>query len=166
MNRQLTREIESRRQQLAMKSMYFNRFLLVRYITAMFFFAFLNWTLAMWLTGSVAIVFPAVLFILSGITAFEQIHLYNQPKDDAVLTSACYKIFALALSGLFIASFTPLFSTFFPFLNQLARTQQAVVFVIIFAILVTLVVLKRLAQIKQRTDKQYQRIQAMQAVLN
>ena len=165
MESRLKNDIETRRRKLAIKSMYFNRFLLVRYITAVFFFAFLNWTLAMFLVKTGWAIVPFALFLTTGAAAVEQVKLYNYPKDHAALSIVAYKVLSASLTVLSAILFTPFYQRLFPFLNAQPATRQILISLTAFALLLTFVVLKRLARIKNREDKQFQRIRAMQAVL-
>lgn len=165
MHDRLKNDIEARRRKLMIKSMYFNRFLLVRYITAVFFFAFLNWTLAMCLVKTAWAIVPLGLFFITGAAAFEQIRLYHYPKDNASLSFISYKALGVSFAALLIALCTPFYQTLFPFLNAQSAAREVLISLTGFALLLTFVVLRRLARIKKREDKQFQRIQAMQAAL-
>ncbi|MEG3033149.1 MAG: hypothetical protein RR813_08035, partial [Enterococcus sp.] len=68
------------RKKLSLKNMYFNRYLLVRYLSAIFFFSNLYWLIALLLVGSKLFFVPAILIISILPAVFEQEKLYNTPN--------------------------------------------------------------------------------------
>ena len=153
--------IEQRRRTLSLKSMHFNRFLFVRYMTAAFFFGFLNWSCLMLLIGSYSALVPIALALVCISAVIEQIRLYSTPTENVPFTKFCFKTLLFAQSLLFVSLFTPLYHALFPFLNEQFKTKSVIALLLILGMVICHLVLVKLDNIAARRDKQYQYVMAM-----
>lgn len=90
---------ETKKQQLALekkqfslKIMYFNRYLVIRYLTAFFFFINLNWLVLLLIARSSAWLLPLSLLGLIVPAIGEQVILYRTHTNRAPWTSNYFKI--------------------------------------------------------------------------
>jgi hypothetical protein len=89
------RESQQDRKQVneyAQKNMRFNRFLIFRYMTAIFFFINLYWVLLNLVHWTVFGLVPVVLLLVDGMIIFEQTKKYWQPSNRLKLTKIGYWI--------------------------------------------------------------------------
>ncbi|MDH2926230.1 hypothetical protein FW755_04095 [Lonepinella koalarum] len=154
----------SHRQQMTLRSLYFNRFLWVRYAAALLFFTTLLWTCAMWLSQASLLVIPAVLLLLLGTAYVEQVRLYYRHNAQAPWTYAIFKLLLISHVGLLGLLFTPYAKALFPFV----RDPHSIVLVGYMGIAILLIsgVLRKLYRIRTNQDSHYHHIIAYQKQLN
>ena len=71
-------EIERQRRETALKNTFFNRYLLLRYTIALFFFGNIYWLLNQFIRPSFVIVLPITLIVLAILATVEQFRLYGK----------------------------------------------------------------------------------------
>ena len=167
MNSSEKKQIERSRVELTLKSMYFNRYLLVRYVTALFFFANLYWMIFLAMGKSSWLYLPLSLIgiLLMGIA--EQVKIYSRHTNNAKYTRFCYIAMIIA-NGILIAP-TCIPSSFvqlYPFLANKPQSRIVAVAILIIGILLSILMLYRLNQIRHNADKQYQRIKEYEKAVN
>jgi len=155
MDRLEKEKLEKRRQETSLKAMYFNRFLLIRYITAGFFFVNLYWFFSLMMSNTIWGIVPAVNLVFITIAAFEQSAMVSSPIDNAKKTILAYKEILIVNILLILALVTPLFKDLFPFLTIGIKSHCLVLGIIIIGIIFCSISLKRLDKIKNCTDKQF-----------
>ena len=74
-------EIERQRRETALKNTFFNRYLLLRYTIALFFFGNIYWLLNQFIRPSFVIVLPITLIVLAILATVEQFRLYGK-RDE------------------------------------------------------------------------------------
>ncbi|GGA92129.1 hypothetical protein [Ornithinibacillus halotolerans] len=158
---------EQNRKKLSVKTMYFNRYLLVRYVSALFFFTNLYWLISLVMSDSSLFIIPLAVLIVFVIAAYEQVKLYSSHTNDAKLTkfSIMFQLItniALLLPTYFSSTFTKLY----PFLIDQVPSKLFVTFFLVIGILFSLILVKRLNKIKRNEDKHYQRIKEYEAIIN
>lgn len=149
-------KLENRRQQTSLKTMYFNRFLLIRYITAALFFSNLYWFSALLISNKITVVIPGVILICMTITALEQFTFFNEPRDEAEKTILSYKITLIINVMLLGLIASPLFSELFPFLIKSNKSKGVILSIDTIGIILCVIALKRLQKIREHKDKQYE----------
>ncbi|GGB56415.1 hypothetical protein F3157_10170 [Virgibacillus dakarensis] len=159
--------IEQNRKEFSIKSMYFNRFLLVRYVSALFFFTNLYWFISMLMSDSSLFVIPLILMIVLLFSIAEQVKMYGKHTNNAKYTKYCFMILLstnviLIVTTCFSSSFTQLY----PFLLNQDKSKILVLTILIVGILLSVFILYRLIQIKHNKDKHYQRIKKYEEVIN
>lgn len=155
MDRVSKEKLEKSRKETSIKTMYFNRFLLIRYITAGFFFANLYWICSLIMSNSIWAIVPGVNLIVIIRAVWEQCTMYSSPIDNAEKTILAYEINLSINIMLIIALFTPLFNELFPFLTNNMKSYKFIFGIILIGIIFCGISLKRLQKIKNRTDKQF-----------
>lgn len=155
------------RKSFGVKTMYFNRYLLVRYVLAMFFFANLYWLLSLLLSNSRLFFIPLILIGLLILSVIEQVNIFNNHTSHAVYTNFSFIIMfftnVILISTIYF-NFT--FLHLYPFLVNKLSSKVLVSFVLFIGILLSSFVLKRLHKIKNNKDKQYKRIKQYEKVIN
>lgn len=150
-------EIERQRRETALKNTFFNRYLLLRYTIALFFFGNIYWLLNQFIRPSFVIVFPITLTVLAIWATVEQFRLYGKREERLKVTQFFVRSQAVIQVGLLVLTWTSLFTTLFPIFenNQIARVF---VFVLLLVGLgLSLLNLKRIREIYRREDKAYRR---------
>ena len=110
MNSTSKKKLKKSREETSLKTMYFNRFLLIRYITAILFFSNLYWFSALLISNKVATVVPGGMLICMSVVALEQFTFFNAPTDNAKKSIISYKIALIINAILMVAVISPLFS--------------------------------------------------------
>ncbi|WP_386694485.1 hypothetical protein [Lonepinella sp. MS14435] len=152
------------KQQMILRSLYFNRFLFVRYTTAFLFFSTLVWCCAMFLSQATFLFVPLLILSLLGIASFEQVKMYYKHNTAAPLTSRIFQFLLVGYSLLMLICLTPYEKQLFPFVqNHQSRILEGYFGVVI---ILTLLVLKKLNTIRANKDTHYQRIMAYEQQLN
>jgi len=76
--------------QLKLKSMHFNRYLIFRYITAIFFFVNLYWCVLSFSNVNLSIILPLTLLIVDLAIIIEQTAKYWYPSTNLLMTKIGY----------------------------------------------------------------------------
>lgn len=141
------------------KAVKFNRFLLLRYSLALFFFVNLNWFLILSLSNRSMVFFPLLLLGAIGICLYEQLKLYNKnqtPVENLTFTRGY--LIAQILGNVFLIGVIWIangMESFFPFLHDMAQTRIVMSGLLGLGILLALWNLKRIKRISQNKDKYY-----------
>lgn len=161
-------EIERSRRETALKNTLFNRYLLLRYSLALFFFSNLYWLLISFIQPSIYLFVPAVLLVGCALASAEQFRLYGKQDGSLVITRGVFLAQAFVLPVLIlIALFTPVFSRLFPIFADNQTGRIFVASMLVLGQLLTLINLKRITLISHNADKAYTRyLQMEQAVHN
>ena len=155
--------VEKNRQDMSLKSMQFNRFMLIRYTTALFFFVILYWALIMRHTWVVII--PLAVMFVSGFAIVEQIKLFGQHTNQLIFSKLFFRTQLAVNVALMISTMTPLFASLFQFVNNTNQNRYIVLVILLLGFGVILFVNKRLTLIASNHDKYYSRLVAYQAIL-
>ncbi|WEV45242.1 hypothetical protein OZX60_00320 [Streptococcaceae bacterium ESL0687] len=158
-------ERQKKKQEFAMKNMYFNRFMLIRYVTALFFFSNLYWAIFALGTRSILAVIPVFLLVLSIPVLFEHVNLYGSHANILPATKRYYllQVMMNVISLLLVP--TPIFSQLFGFMKD---TREARIFsssVLILGILIGALILLRLKKIRLNEDRQFVRIKRYEEIM-
>ena len=149
--------IEMQRRETALKNTFFNRYLLLRYTIALFFFSNLYWLLNQFIRPSLIIVLPISLIILAVLATAEQFRLYGQREERLSLTRLYMRVQLLVQLGLLVLTWTPLFQSLFPIFSGSMSARIFVASLLFLGVGLSLLNLKRIQAIYQRKDKAYQR---------
>ena len=162
MNKTLKEEIIKSRTETSLKTMYFNRFLIIRYVIAGFFFANLYWFFCLMMSHSIWAIIPGSILIILVRSIWEQCIMYSEPIDDAKNTISSFKVIFYINIGLASISFTPLFNELFPFLEDNIQSHLFVLVIAFISLGISFLSLKRLQKIKNRSDKQLKYIKQIE----
>lgn len=159
--------LEKQRKKQSIKTMYFNRYLLVRYVTALFFFTNLYWFISLVLSDSKLYFIPFVLLLFIVASVVEQVKIYSSPSHHAKFTK--YSFMALLATNVICIAPTCFSSTFaliYPFLINQEESRVFILTILISGILLSAFILKRLHKISLNEDKHYGRIKLYEKVIN
>ncbi|HEU6776207.1 TPA: hypothetical protein V0416_001956 [Streptococcus pneumoniae] len=157
MDKKERQKIEQQRREMALTNTFFNRYLLLRYSIALFFFGNVYWLLSQFISPSpIIIIFPIMLIVFSILATVEQFKLYGNRKEKLGITLMFVRIQMLISIGLLVLTWTSWFKNLFPIFenNQVARLFVFVV--LLLGLVLSLLDIRRIKKIYKRTDKAYQ----------
>ena len=158
-------EITQNKNKLSIKTMYFNRFLLIRYATAAFFFVNINWFVFLMYNKSYLSIVPLALSLLILLPVAEQVKLYQAHKNELPLTKFYYQI-QLGINLLLIPlTLTPIFNELFYFMNGNIQGKTLVISVLLLGAGLSVIIQRKLFKINHNQDKQYDRIKKYEKIL-
>lgn len=145
------------REKMAMKNMRFNRYILLRYSLALFFFANLNWLVFMLPARSIAMVLPIAMMVLATFSIHEFIKLYSKFNQIHLSKTRLYFRSQLALNGVLILSslHSGFYSFTFPFLNANAYGTVGLISVLSLGAVISGLCLCKLNAIAENKDRGY-----------
>lgn len=147
--------------------MYFNRYLLVRYVLALFFFTNIYWLLSLLMSGSSLFFIPLALILLLLSSVAEQIKILSKHTNQAIYTKYYFTTQLITnVLLMFLSSFSSIFTQLYPFLINQLRSQILVLSVLAIGVLLSSVIVYRLYQIKHNKDKHYYRIKKYEEVIH
>lgn len=150
-------EIERQRRETALKNTFFNRYLLLRYTIALFFFGNIYWLLNQFIRPSFVIVLPITLIVLAILATVEQFRLYGKRDERLKVTQMFIRSQAVIQMGLLVLTWTSLFTTLFPIFENNQAARLFVFVILLLGLGLCLLNLKRIQEIYERKDKAYQR---------
>lgn len=155
---------EQIRKQTAITNFRYNRFLLLRYLLALFFFVNLYWGLASFLSkGVLSLIISTLLLVVGGFAVGEHVKLYGD-KDESIASKLYfnhfYYLFQLLVNFcIFVSAFTGFgFKQLFPFLISTSMTRLVIIGVAFLGSGLSLVCLHRVRAILRKKDRYYQHI--------
>ncbi|CVX94411.1 hypothetical protein [Streptococcus pneumoniae] len=156
MDKKERQKIEQQRREMALTNTFFNRYLLLRYSIALFFFGNIYWLLNQFINPSPIIIFPIMLIVFSILATIEQFKLYGNRKEKLGITLMFVRIQMLISIGLLVLTWTSWFKNLFLIFenNQVARLFVFVV--LLLGLVLSLLDIRRIKKIYKRTDKVYQ----------
>lgn len=145
------------RQKMAMKNMRFNRYIMLRYALALFFFANLNWMVFSLPGRNLTILLPVVMIFLALFSIHEFIVLYSSSQKITLKKTKLYFLSQLIMNSLLIVfSFhSGFYSLVFPFLNDSSQGRTAIVSLLALGLLISGLCLKKLQAIAKNKDRGY-----------
>lgn len=157
MDKKERQKIERQRREAALKNTFFNRYLLLRYSIALFFFGNIYWLLNQFIRPSLVMIFPVILIAFSILATVEQFRLYGKRNERLRITQMFVRLQAIILTGLLVLTWTSWFTNLFPIFenNQVARVF--VFIVLLMGLVLSLLDIRRIQDLYQRKDKAYQR---------
>lgn len=145
------------REKMAIKNMRFNRYFLLRYSLALFFFANLNWLVFMLPARNAAMLLPAAMLILAIFPIQEFIKLYSSSNAVQLSKTRLYYRSQLILNSvLIIVSLHNGFYSFaFPFLNANAYGTVGLISVLTLGAVISGLCIGKLNAIAENKDRGY-----------
>lgn len=159
------RIIDRKGKELSLKNMYFNRYLIVRYTVALFFFINLYWLLSLLLTKSFMAILPCMLILLLILVIFEHAKLYSNHTNKLPRTKLYFKIQLFFNIVLIILSWTNLFVKIFPILKTTSKARLLVSVVLLIGIIVSYLIIIKLNIIEKNKDKQFERVKKYEKIV-
>lgn len=158
-------QLERQRKKTSLQSMYFNRFLGIRYAIALFFFTNLYWFVLTVGVAKLAAIIPLVLVVLLGFAGVEQVRLISQHRNQIPHAKRFFTAQLVVNLGLLTIIFTPLFRQFYPFFANTNQAKLSVSILLLAGCLLCLLIVKRIKKIEVNADVHYQRIMAYQKIV-
>lgn len=150
-------EIERQHRETALKNTFFNRYLLLRYTIALFFFGNVYWLLNQFIRPSFVIVLPITLIVLAILATVEQFRLYGKRDERLKVTQMFVRSQSVIQMGLLVLTWTSWFTTLFPIFENNQAARLFVFVILLLGLGLCLLNLKRIQEIYERKDKAYQR---------
>ena len=151
--------LEERRKENAIKTLFYNRYFAIRYISAVYLFINLYWSVALYMTQDyLAMLVPGALFVFAGLTMWEQFKMFTRNQEQAKITYRFYQTVIGVNAILALMTLTGQIGFLFPFLQD---TQQSVIALLLIqgvGILLAVWILSKLNRINKNVDKQYLRL--------
>lgn len=150
--------------QTKLRSIHFNRFLLFRYITAIFFFFNLYWSIFSVAQLKSAIIIPLALILVDLGIIYEQTKKYWEPSNDLRMTKIGYCIqLSVNLLGL-VLLISGYHGAMFPFINGNGRLVLGSVLLI--GVILCLLVVRRIGKISKDEDSYFKHMKVFEKNVN
>jgi len=145
------------REKLALKNMRFNRFILLRYSLALFFFANLNWFIFMLPSRSLMIFFPAAMMVTALFSIKEFLVLYSSSQKITLKKTRTYFLSQLVLNSSFVvfSLHGGFYSSAFPFMRDNLYGTIGTISVLAFGAVLSSFCLGKLSAISKDKDRGY-----------
>lgn len=145
------------KEKTALKNMRFNRFILLRYALALFFFTNLNWLIFMIPGKSMAMGIPAIMLLFALIPTKNFIRLYSDGEHTKNSKLKPYYLVQLVLNGLLIlGSFNnSIFSALFPFFNTNIYGKSGALILLSLGAIIAFVCVRKVTSIELNEDSGY-----------
>lgn len=137
----------------------YNRYLLLRYSLALFFFMNLNWMIANVLVSNIYAILPGILLCVSLPAMYEQIKVYREHTNNLVHTKRFFLIQLFAQIVFILLTCTFGFKSLYPFLSDKMSTRLVTIILLLFGASIAFMTLNRIEHIKQNTDRFYIKFQ-------
>ncbi|MEX2783954.1 hypothetical protein AB3331_02005 [Streptococcus sp. H49] len=160
------KKIDGLRKKNGLKSMYYTRYFLIRYVVAFFFFVNLYWLLLLSLSDAAkSAVLPLALAACGAVCMWEQYQMYSENQKPARMTRLYFQLIIIVNSLLILSVLLNHYHSFYPFL-AVSRTVQLLLAALLAAgIGLAAWMLAKLKRINQKKDRQYYRIQQYLATI-
>lgn len=159
-------KLEERRKENSLKTLFYNRYFAVRYISAVYLFVNLYWAVVLYMTQDyLAMVLPLAMIVFAVVTMWEQFKMFTRNQGQAKVTKRFYQ--TIIVVNIFSALLTVAGQTgfLFPFLLQNSQTTIVLLSVQAVGVVIALWILLKLSRINKNVDKQYIRLKHYLATL-
>lgn len=146
-------ELEAKKHDMSVRSMYFSRYLMIRYFSAAYVFTNLFWLIfSISYHDVVASIVAGVLLTLILAGSIEQASKWHKKDTDLRFTSLYYGVQLISNVLLAIACYSPLGKMFFPFMET-KGISHLIFTILILGILGCILVLRRIQTIQSGKDR-------------
>ena len=151
--------LEERRKENAIKTLFYNRYFAIRYISAAYLFVNLYWAAVLYMTQDyLAMIIPVVMLAFAALTMWEQFKMFSRNQEQAKVTYRFYQTVIGVNSLLAVITLTGQIGFLFPFLLNNHQSMIVLLFIQGVGILLAVLVLSKLNRINKNVDKQYLRL--------
>lgn len=151
--------LEERRKENAIKTLFYNRYFAIRYISATYLFVNLYWAAVLYMTQDyLAMIVPVVMLAFAALTMWEQFKMFSRNQEQAKVTYRFYQTVIGVNSLLAVITLTGQIGFLFPFLLNNHQSMIVLLFIQGVGILLAGLVLSKLNRINKNVDKQYLRL--------
>lgn len=159
----MKQRIQSKQQKLfSLKSMYYQRYLLIRYSIACIFFTNLYWWICL---QDVFKIVPSILCIGCILSCIESVTAFGKKNMRTRWTSTVFKLQLIINICLMMLSWTHYVSYLFPFLTVSITSSLCICCICILGVILCYGCLHKLHNISLNKDKQYQRIKEYEKLI-
>lgn len=152
-------KVEQLRQENAIKTMYYTRYVGVRYAVAFYAFTNIYWSLLLYLTEAYWLLpFTLGLVALAGVGFWEQIKMFTREQETAKWTKRFFTVSLSVNLILSVFTLTPLFNHFYPFFADSWQARLLVAGLLLLGAGLAYLLLGKMKQIDANRDPQYTRI--------
>lgn len=161
------KKIQKNRENTSIQSMFFNRYLLIRYIAALFLFTNIYWSILLLLSHSSLYFIPLSLAIITTISLLEQIKIYRTRTNNVKYTHYSFIVLFTANVFLLMTIFSSqVFKRLYPFLVNQTKARALISVILVIGLLLSATALYRLSKIRQNKDKNYLRAKKFEATIH
>lgn len=143
------------------KNLRYSRYILVRYIIAIFFFSNIYWGLLLLSRNSYIVLVPIILILLFIKSFYEQIKLYSLDYICLESTKHAIKLQIYVNLGLVVICVTPFFTSVFPLLSGTLLSRVFVSLIVIIGCLIGKICLSKIGKIESNRDRFYIKFREM-----
>lgn len=145
--------------ELSIRNFKFNRFILLRYALALFFFINVYWFIFNLFTKSITAIVPGIVIVCSLAAIGEQIKLFWNHDNALKFTKMFFKVqLAVNIILAVIIWIESVFSFLYPFLTFTNDSLAVVYAILIVGMFVALLLIKKAQSISNNRDKKYKLI--------
>ncbi|MBV7390101.1 hypothetical protein KUA55_05365 [Enterococcus sp. ALS3] len=160
-------KIQYQKKKMMLKNFRFNRFLLLRYVLALFFFSNLYWGLALFMSNRVYSLVPFGLLIFSILAIVEHAKLYGFISDklhNQLDNHLRYQKIQILINVILIITLPlkKIQSQLFPFMNSSFSVKITLWLVFFVGITLSVIVIQMINKIYTQKDKYYKYIQIIE----
>ena len=146
------------KKETALKNFRYNRFLLLRYLLAGFFFTNLYWLLSLAMSRSAWSLLPLGLIVLSVPAIAEHLRLYGYPSDDVRNQLIWHRLYQMTQGIINLVLLVSVLTNFgfeqvFPFFTNSATSKGFVSCILLVGMLLSGIILKRIQSIYSQKDR-------------
>lgn len=154
------RDIEAQKAQASLVAMNFNRYLMIRYFSAAYFFSNLYWLVLTLHAAKPVWLFPLIVLVVCLVMVVEQVGKYWSKLNRLKWTKIYYFCQAVLNSVLLIMVLTTDWSFVFPFIKK--SGQSFISLFLLVGIMGCMLILRRCWLIEHNHDRYYQHLQAFE----
>ncbi|MGT2963623.1 hypothetical protein [Streptococcus acidominimus] len=153
-------KLEQGRREHAIRSLYYNRYLLIRYATAFALCIYIYWVAMLYMAASpfYIMALPLVLLLFSILSMWEMAQMYTCEQASPKLTTLFYQLVFGVNLVMIVLCLAQQTSLFFPLFHTSVKSVSIIVGSHLLASLGIVGILLRLKRIEARTDRQFQRL--------
>ena len=149
---------------MSLRNLYFNRYLLIRYLTAGYFFFNLYWFILLLGYHQPVAILPFVLMVGLIFVTVEQVKQYHVHTNRVPYAQKYYwvqLVINLVLAGICL---TPLATTFYPFVR--ASGMNVIIAILLVGVLGCLLIERKISNIRSNKDRYLSNIKDFQNSIN
>ncbi|MDQ0221908.1 hypothetical protein [Streptococcus moroccensis] len=151
--------LEKRKQDAAIKTMYYNRYFMIRYVTVFFLVINLNWVAILYLMDSpTMMLIPCLLLVFAIRAMWEQYTMYTKDQKKARYTKYFHWTSMVINLVIIILVIFQQHQSLFPFIKMSLAGTITVISIQLIGLLLSSLVLVKLKKINLKKDKQYKRV--------
>lgn len=158
--------VVDKQKMLKLRTFYFNRYLIVRYIMALFLFLNINWFTLLVYVKSYFSVIPLFLMCCSIYPIYEQIKLYRTPTNKLPYTKIYFNIQIMMNVLLMMLSVTSIFDHLYYFIDPGYLGHSIILLFLLLGIFIGEFTVRRLKKIENNLDKYYNHLKKYKQIID